>query len=101
MGHKAKVERGIEKSDRALFANESLRKIGEIIKPEGMKYLGTAAVHVFIKKGIIKDDLFFISQDVTLTNHVRQVVADDALLALTKDVKFQYTGSRETKRSGF
>lgn len=100
MGHKAVVDRQELKSQNISQANNSLALIGKHLEPPGIKYAGTAAVHVYIRKGIIGDELTFICQ-APLVNNVMAPVADDALLELTKQVKYRYTGKMETKRSGF
>lgn len=101
MGHKAIVDRKELKNDKTGQANRSLELVGKHLEPPGLKYVGTAAVHVYLKKGLIGDELAFICQTGTLTSRVAAPVADDAALELSKQLKFFYTGKMEVKRSGF
>lgn len=100
MGHKAKVTRESLPQDKTKGVNDALAMIGKRLEPPGIEYVGSAAVHVYVRKGIIGDELSFVCQT-PLTNNCRSVVADDAALELSKQLKFNYTGKMETKRSGF
>lgn len=101
MGHKATVKREDLTNAKSKQSNESLAIIGKHLSPPGLQYVGSAAVHVYLRKGIIGDELAFICQPAPLVNQVQSPVADDAILELSKQVKKAYTGTMEVKRSGF
>lgn len=97
---KATVTRTEDKSERSALANTKLREIGSDINLiEGSEYLGSCAVHVYKPKGIVQY-LHFQCQVGTMQN-VPQVIADKALTDLKGALQELYSGSRQTKLSGW
>lgn len=99
IGINATVNRETASSGLATKANQDLREIGEAVTPiKGLKYMGSAAVHVYFSE--IISQMFFISQTQTLQD-CPELLASKAFDDLRGSMMEHYGKQRQVKRSGF
>ena len=105
LGSKAKVHRETEQGERAFKANGMLKDIGHLTKPDGdCEYLGSAAVHAYIKKGsefLVGDDEALIVTQTSTMQGASANIANAAAIQLDRQLQDMYTGKMQKKKSGF
>lgn len=100
IGIDATIQRETVQNETAKQGNEKLRDIGELCNPipDTLKYLGSAAVHVYQSEML--GQIFFSSQAQTLQD-CPEFLASKALDDLRGTAMEFYGRSRQKKRSGF
>ena len=102
IGQAATVKREDVRSEQAGQANKVLCKLGLSLNPvpKSLKYMGSAAVHIFWNDTL--QQVFFISQTQPLDLYdCPEILASKAFDDLLGTMKQQYGHARPKLRSGF
>jgi hypothetical protein len=104
-GGKAVVSREDETSQRASKENARLRDMGKRLAPEpDAKYIGSAAVHLYIKEGsalIVGSDVAMFKCQTSTMQDAAPEMANASAIQLNQQLQKMFTGRMQTRKSGF
>ncbi len=102
LGLTSTVNREKDKSEKSLKANAQLADIGPLLNPnpDGMKYMGSAAVHIYYNETLNYVALA-TQADGLIVNKCPSLLAQTACTDLVGTVMEKYGMKRPTKRNGF